>query len=143
MTKHTGKNNVKAFKIINPKTLYDSTSFGYSHIAEVTKFNRIIHISGQSGEDISGGLSTDFHSQVKQTFENIKLALVAVDCSIADIAVLKVLIVDHNTDKHQILIQESQRIWGSLPFPTCTLIPVPRLAISDMQIEIDATVYTL
>lgn len=143
MNKHAEKNNDMAFKIINPKTLYDPTPFAYSHIAEVTKFNRIIHISGQSGEDISGSLSTDFHTQVKQTFENIELALVAVDCSIADIAVLKVLIVDHNTDKHEILIQESQRIWGNLPFPTCTLIPVPCLAISDMQIEIDATVYAL
>ena len=143
MSKHSEKNNETAFNIINPKTLYDPTPFAYSHIAEVTKFNRIIHISGQSGEDISGSLSTDFHTQVKQTFENIELALVAVDCSIADIAVLKVLIVDHNTDKHEILIQESQRIWGNLPFPTCTLIPVPCLAISDMQIEIDATVYVL
>ena len=143
MSKHTEKNNSPAFKIINPKTLYDPTLFGYSHIAEVSKFNRIIHISGQSGEDISGNLSTDFHAQVKQTFENIKLALAAVNCSISDIAVLKVLIVDHNTEKHEILIKESHQVWGDIPFPTCTLIPVLCLALPDMQIEIDAIAYVL
>lgn len=143
MYNNTEKNNESAFRIINPNTLYDPTPFGYSHIAEVTKFNRIIHIAGQSGEDISGNLSSDFHTQVKQTFENIKLALASVHCSIADIAVLKVLIVNHNTEKHEILIQESHRIWGDIQFPTCTLIPVTCLAQPEMQIEIDATAYVL
>ena len=143
MRNHTEENNSTAFKLINPETLYNPKPFAYSHIAEVTHFNRIIHIAGQGGERTSGHMSKDFHTQVKQIFENIQLALAAVNCSIQDIAVLNVLIVDHNADKHEILIQESQRVWGKHAFPTCTLIPVPCLALPDMQIEINATVYAL
>lgn len=143
MSNIRAENKNTAFNILNPKTLYNPAPFAYSHIAEVTQFNRIIHIAGQGGADHTGKLSSDFHSQVKQTFENIQHALNAVHCSISDIAVLKVLIVDHNTEKHEILIQESHRVWANVPFPTCTLIPVPCLALPDMQIEIDATVYAL
>lgn len=143
MSKIRAQDKKMGVNLINPQTLYNPTPFAYSHIAEVTQFSRIIHIAGQSGEDSSGKLSSDFHVQLKQTFKNIQLALDEVDCSIADIAVLKVLIVGHNRQKHELLIQESHRIWANLAFPTCTFIPVACLALPDMQIEIDATAYAL
>lgn len=58
-----------------------------------------------------------------------------------DIAMLRILIVDHDQQKHQLLIREMNRIWKDKNFPTCTLIPVPCLAITDMMIEIEATAY--
>ncbi|NHB56481.1 RidA family protein [Acinetobacter shaoyimingii] len=131
------------FTLINPETLYDPSAFGYSHIVEVQNFNRIIHIAGQSGEDIQGHLSSDFTEQVQQTFKNLEHALHAVGGQFADIAVLKVLMVDHNTHKHDILIQHSQQYWSDSRFPVCTLIPVPCLAKPEMLIEIDATAYVL
>lgn len=132
-----------AFKIINPETLYDPKINGYSHVAEVTNFSRIIHIAGQGGEDIHGNLSTTFKDQVEQTLLNLNLALSAVNCIFSDIAVFKILVVEHNNVKHEILINQLYKIWPDLNFPACTLIPVPCLAKPEMLIEIDATAYVI
>lgn len=140
---NNSKRKNSAVKIINPENLYDPTSYGYSHIAEIKNFSRIIHIAGQSGEDINGNLSTHFQDQVHQTFLNIQHALCAVNCIFDDIAVFKILVVDHNSEKHDILIHHVQKIWPNHDFPTCTLIPVSFLAKPEMLIEIDATAYAL
>ena len=132
---------LKAFVIHNPKTLYNPQPFGYSHIAEVTHVQRILHISGQGGENSEGILSPHFTLQLEQAFHNIKLALAHVQATLQDIAVLRVLVVGHDAQKHQILIQHMQKYWNDVPFPACTLIPVPCLAIHDMLIEIEATAY--
>lgn len=131
----------KAFVLLNPKTLYNPQAFAYSHIAEVTQFQRILHISGQGGENQRGLLSTDFAVQARQAFQNIELALSHVHATLQDTAVLRILVVDHNPQKHQFLIQEMQKLWKDQPFPACTLIPVPCLALAGMLIEIEATAY--
>lgn len=132
----------EAFKIINPSTLYNPTPNAYSHVAVVQNFKNIIHVAGQGGEDTKGELSTDFQEQAIHVFDNIQHALTAADAEITDIAVLRVLIVDHSDEKHQILIKIMQHLWKNHPFPACTLIPVPRLALEHMLIEVEATAYT-
>ncbi|ONN51124.1 MULTISPECIES: RidA family protein [Acinetobacter] len=134
--------NKETFKIINPSTLYNPTPNAYSHVAVVQNFNNIIHVAGQGGEDSKGELSSSFQEQATQVFNNIQHALTAADAKISDIAVLRVLIVDHSDEKHQILIKIMQNLWKNHPFPACTLIPVPRLALERMLIEVEATAYT-
>lgn len=134
--------NKETFKIINPSTLYNPTPNAYSHVAIVQNFNNIIHVAGQGGEDSKGELSSNFQEQATQVFNNIQHALTAADAKISDIAVLRVLIVDHSDEKHQILIKIMQNLWKNHPFPACTLIPVPRLALKRMLIEVEATAYT-
>ncbi|MDK4791841.1 MULTISPECIES: RidA family protein [Acinetobacter] len=134
--------NKETFKIINPSTLYNPTPNAYSHVAVVQNFNNIIHVAGQGGEDSKGELSSNFQEQATQVFNNIQHALTAADAKISDIAVLRVLIVDHSDEKHQILIKIMQNLWKNHPFPACTLIPVPRLALKRMLIEVEATAYT-
>ena len=134
--------NKEAFRIINPSTLYNPTPNTYSHIAVVQNFENIIHIAGQGGEDSKGELSPNFEEQATQVFNNIQNALTAAEAKISDIAVLRVLIVDHSDEKHQILIKIMQNLWKNHPFPACTLIPVPRLALERMLIEVEATAYT-
>ena len=131
----------KAFVLLNPKTLYNPQAFAYSHIAEVTQFQRILHISGQGGENQRGHLSKDFAEQTHQAFENLTQALQHAHASVLDIVVLRILVVDHSPKKHQFLIQEIQKRWKQHDFPACTLIPVPCLALSGMLIEIEATAY--
>ena len=99
------------FELSNPKKLYNPRPFAYSHMAEVRHFSRILHISGQGGENQQGQLSQDFAQQVHQAFVNLQHALQAADASLLDIAVLRVLVVDHSTKKHQFLIQEMQQCW--------------------------------
>ncbi|MBR7773890.1 RidA family protein [Acinetobacter nosocomialis] len=134
--------NKETFRIINPSTLYNPTPNAYSHIAVVQNFKNIIHIAGQGGEDSKGELSSNFEEQATQVFNNIQNALTAAEAKISDIAVLRVLIVDHSDEKHQILIKIMQNLWKNHPFPACTLIPVPRLALERMLIEVEATAYT-
>lgn len=134
--------NKEAFKIINPSSLYNPTPNAYSHVAVVQNFKNIIHVAGQGGEDSNGKLSPLFQEQATQVFNNIQHALTAANAQISDIAVLRVLIVDHSDEKHQILIKIMQNLWKNHPFPACTLIPVPRLALERMLIEVEATAYT-
>ncbi|OTG64740.1 RidA family protein [Acinetobacter silvestris] len=132
-----------SFQVFNPKTLYNPRPFAYSHVAEVRHFLRVLHISGQGGENQRGQLSLDFAEQTHQAFLNLKNALESVDASLLDIAVLRILVVDHSSKKHQFLIQEMQQLWKDQDFPACTLIPVPCLAIQGMLIEIEATAYCM
>ena len=134
---------IKPFEMFNPNTLYNPNAFAYSHVAEVRHYLRILHISGQGGENQQGQLSKDFAQQVHQAFSNVQHVLDEVDASILDIAVLRILVVDHSPKKHQFLIQEMQQLWKDQPFPACTLIPVPCLALQGMLIEIEATAYCM
>ncbi|NUF14048.1 RidA family protein [Acinetobacter lactucae] len=132
----------ETFKIINPSTLYDPTPNGYSHVAVVESFKNIIHVAGQGGENSKGELSPSFEEQANQVFDNIQHALNAANAELSNIAVLRVLVVDHSVEKHQILIKIMHNLWKNHPFPACTLIPVPRLALEHMLIEVEATAYT-
>lgn len=132
----------ETFKIINPSTLYNPTSNAYSHVAVVKNFKNIIHVAGQGGENSQGELSQSFKEQANQAFDNIQYALKAANAELSNIAVLRVLVVDHSVEKHQILVKIMQTLWKNHPFPACTLIPVPRLALEHMLIEVEATAYT-
>ncbi|MDX8162749.1 RidA family protein [Acinetobacter pittii] len=132
----------ETFKIINPSTLYNPTPNAYSHVAVVENFKNIIHVAGQGGENSQGELSPSFEEQANQVFDNIQHALKAANAELSNIAVLRVLVVDHSVEKHQILIKIMQNLWKNHPFPACTLIPVPRLALEHMLIEVEATAYT-
>ncbi|EPF70062.1 RidA family protein [Acinetobacter rudis] len=143
MRSKTLSQNIQAFNLYNPSQLFNPKAFAFSHVAEVRHFNRTLHVSGQGGQNIHGQLSADFSTQLQQCFDNIQYILQDRAATLADIAVLKIYIVDHNTKKHQLLIEIMQQLWQGLEFPACTLIPVPCLALSGMQIEIEATAYTL
>lgn len=124
MNSQSSLSGIQAFNLINPNTLYNPRAFAYSHITEVKHFLRILYISGQDGENQQGQLSNDFAVQVHQAFQNMQLALAEVDAALLDIAVLRILVVDHSAKKHQSLIQEMQHLWKNHVFPACILIPM-------------------
>ncbi|WP_130803331.1 RidA family protein [Acinetobacter ihumii] len=129
-------------RFLNPSNLYNPQPFGYSHVVEVHNFRRIIHIAGQGGENAQGNLSRDFSRQVLQAFYNLKLALDSVNATLQDIAMLRILIVQHDEYKLRILIQMMRQLWLDQKFPACTLTPVSQLAIADMLFEVEATAYS-
>lgn len=128
-------------QLFSPNTLYNPEPSAYSHIAIVRNFRRIVHISGQGGENQQGLLCNDFAQQLQQAFANLQLALQAADAALPDIAALRILIAGHSPEKHQMLIQRMQDLWKNSAFPACTLIPVPCVALAGMQIEIEAAAY--
>ncbi|MFD2284550.1 RidA family protein [Pedobacter petrophilus] len=128
-----------SLEISNPAGIYDPRAHAYSHVATVTAADLLVFVAGQGGSKTDGVLSEDFRTQVKIVFENIETALAGKGLKMNHIAKLTTLVVDYDDQKHEILIEESTRIWPDLKFPVNTLIPVARLALAGMLIEIDAT----
>lgn len=122
----------------NPEGLYDPSENGYSHLGIVAPNSRLIYVAGQGGENVHGELPDDFHLQVRWALANLKTAVNAAGAELKDIAKLTVLIVDHSEERLRILTEELDAAWESDMKPTCTLIPVPRLALDGMLFEVDA-----
>lgn len=123
---------------VNPAGLYDPSANGYSHVAKVAAGTRLVYIAGQGGETETGELLPDFRLQVRQALRNLRVALAAAGAGVTDIAKLTVLIVDHSEERLHIFGEELTRALGEGQKPTCTLIPVPRLALDGMLFEIEA-----
>lgn len=127
-----------AFQLSNPAGLYDPSPNGYSHVAELQPQARLLYIAGQGGEDQQGTLSPVFAEQARQALANLATALQSRGAGFGHVFKLTLLIVDHDQEKLSTWVEAIDQAWGTLMKPVCTLIPVPRLALDGMQIEIDA-----
>ena len=127
-----------AFQLSNPEGLYDPSGNAYSHVAEVRADSRLLFIAGQGGEDSNGQLPPLFAEQARQALANLELALASKGASLAQVFKLTLLIVDHSETRLRQWVAEADRAWGPHMKPACTLIPVPRLALDGMLVEIEA-----
>ncbi len=125
-------------RLYNPAGLYDSSVNGYSHVGEVAAGTRLVFIAGQSGENEQGALEPDFQAQVARAFHNLRVAVEAAGSSMQHIVKLTVFIVDHSEAKLPVYGAELGKAFGQGPMPTCTLVPVPRLALDAMLFEVEA-----
>lgn len=127
-------------KFSNPESLFDPSPYGFSHVASVPADRKFVFVAGQGGEENKEGkLSADFRVQVQHSLRNIQIALQSEGLTLASVVKVTTLVVDHNNDKLQVIIEEFRKLWPDKQFPVNTLIPVPRLALDGMLIEIDAT----
>lgn len=124
---------------INPPRLYDPRPNGYSHVAIARAPARLIYLAGQGGENACGELPDSFDAQLDQAMANLRTALASAGAQLVDVVRLVVLVVDHSESRLALLSRALAGAWGDEPAPTCTLIPVPRLALDGMLIEIEAT----
>lgn len=124
---------------INPPGLYDPRPNGYSHVATAPAHARTVFVAGQGGENAAGKLSPDYGEQLRQAFTNLRIALAAAGANLHDVAKLTVLVVDHTEQRLALLSQTVRSVWPDGAAPACTLIPVPRLALDGMLIEVEAT----
>lgn len=127
-----------AFQLSNPDALYDPTTNGYSHLAQVNGGARLLFVAGQGGEDRNGTLSASFSEQARQALVNVQSALASQGAGLQNVFKLTLLIVDHSEEKLRAWVAEADRAWGDQMKPACTLIPVPRLALEGMHVEIEA-----
>lgn len=128
------RNRGRSFMLDNPDGLYDPSANAYSHIAVAPASGRLVFIAGQVGDTPKG----NFETQVRQILVNLQVAIEAAGGGMEAIAKLTVLIVDHDKDKHRVLIEEVERAFGPGPKPTCTIIPVPQMAFEGQLVEIEA-----
>ncbi|MDR2308422.1 MAG: RidA family protein [Paucimonas sp.] len=127
-----------AFTLSNPEGLYDPSANAYSHVAEVQAGSRLVYIAGQGGEDLAGHLSARFDEQARQALVNLKIALASRGASLQQVFKLTLLVVDHSEERLRQWVAQAERAWDGAMTPTCTLIPVPRLALDGMLVEVEA-----
>lgn len=126
----------------NPKTLFDPTPYAFSHSTSPSTNGKYVFISGQSGgQDLQHNLSKDFRTQVKYALSNLETVLKEYHLKPEDVLKITVLIVNHNEEKLAIWTEEMHKVWKNNEFPASTLIPVPRLALDNMLVEVDATAF--
>ncbi|OMQ08712.1 RidA family protein [[Flexibacter] sp. ATCC 35103] len=132
----------KAQTFKNPESLFDPTPYGFSHASSVAMPGEFVFISGQSGglgkEHI---LNSDFREQTQVALNNIVTVLDSYNLKPENIMKITILIVNHSPEKLKIWNEEIKKVWKNKPFPASTLIPVPKLAIDGMLIEVDATAF--
>lgn len=125
--------------IVNPPNLFDPTPNGYSTAVVVPAGARIAYISGQGGQDSTGGLSPDFATQVKQAYANLGAALEGIGATPDQVAKLTIYVVDHDMSKLGVLTETVKAMFGER-LPAQTLVPVPKLAVDPMLFEVEAIV---
>lgn len=127
-----------AFELFNPPGLYDPSGNGYSHGARVDTPARFVFLAGQGGENVHGVLPDSFAAQAAQALVNVRTALQAQGADFKDVFKLTLLIVDHSQQRLEEWVAAIDQAWGASMKPACTLIPVPRLALDGMLVEIEA-----
>lgn len=121
--------------ILNPETMFDPEPLGFSQVAIAPPGASTVYIAGQTG----GADKGLFAEQCRVAFGSIDTAMQAAGGSIANIAKLTVYIVDHDKTKHDALISEVRRAFGSRLAPTCTIVPLTSSGIVPNQlVEIEA-----
>lgn len=125
--------------IVNPSHLHDPTPNGYSTAVVAPAGARLAFISGQGGQDGTGGLSPDFSAQVNQAYANLSAVVAALGARLDQVVKLTVFVVDHDMAKLGTLTEAVTRTFGAR-LPTQTLVPVPKLAIDPMLFEVEAVV---
>ena len=124
---------------INPAGLYDPVPNGYSHVVAAPLQGRTVYASGQGGENLEGELSPAFSEQLDQALANMRTALEAAGATVNDVVRITLLVVDHTEARLAAWTGAVHRVWRDAPAPACTLIPVPRLALDGMLVEVQAT----
>ncbi|MEO0348464.1 MAG: Rid family hydrolase [Cyanobacteria bacterium P01_A01_bin.15] len=125
-------------QFINPSTLNDPSSYGFTQIVAIPVGTSLAYIAGQGGGTTDGrGYSDSFSDQVDQAFANLRTALAAVGAAPEDVVKITVLSVDHTDEKLRLISAARNSFWPNQK-PASTLIPVPRLASAGMLFEIDA-----
>ena len=131
--------NERKLTIVNPQNLNDPSPNGYSTAVITPGGARVAYISGQGGQDSTGGLSPDFAAQVKQAYANLRSALEGIGARPDQVAKLTVFVVDHDMSKLEVLTRNVKDMFGEA-LPAQTLVPVPKLAIDPMLFEVEAVV---
>lgn len=124
----------EAVRRINPPGL--SAPQGYAHVVVVER-GRTVYIAGQIPLDKDGQLvgAGDFGAQVRQTFQNLKVALSAAGLTFADVVSMNTYVTDMaQVDKYR---EISSEYVTSEP-PAATMVEVSALPEPQAMIEISA-----
>ena len=124
---------------LNPASLPDSTSIGYSQIS-IVESGRIAHVSGQVASKGNGEPAPDnIADQTRWVVENLAAALAALDAGTQDIVWLRIYVVDLN-DENMGASFPILLAWLNGANPSITGIGVTSLAGADLMLEVEMAV---
>ena len=124
---------------IQPPTLFQRTLGGhvlYNHVV-VTESQRLIFISGQLARNQVGEIvgPRDMGAQIKQVGENLRKALEAAGCTLADLVKTTTFVTDIDEFFRHVDLRHN---YLGLALPASTTVEVRRLAHPDLLVEIEA-----
>jgi enamine deaminase RidA (YjgF/YER057c/UK114 family) len=102
--------------------------------------SRIVHIAGQTGVDRDGQpVGATLAEQAAQSMRNLRTAVTAAGCTTADIAMLRIYVVDYDASSLDAIIGAAIEVFGEdFPVTASTLLGVATLFQPELLIEIDA-----
>lgn len=122
---------------INPKTLPDAPSMGYSQITTVTP-GRMIFISGQVAWTPGGAPTpSSLSEQAELAATNLGRALEAAGAGPENVVSARMFIVDYTPEKGEEAVPAIMKLFGG-HHSAFTAVGVTSLAAPDLQIEIEA-----
>jgi enamine deaminase RidA (YjgF/YER057c/UK114 family) len=129
--------NVPIHRFLNPSTMPPTR--GYTHVVETQGASRTIYLAGQLGMTADGkfaGAPGDFRAQAAQCFENIALALAAVDARIEHLVKVTNYFVD--IAHLPIFLEVRNRYVNTKAPPASTAVQIAKLAHDGALIEVEA-----
>jgi 2-iminobutanoate/2-iminopropanoate deaminase len=128
------------FEHINPDKTYNSLKTrGYTQVVAVTGATKLIFVSGQLPLDANGAVvaAGDIEEQTRAAFRNIEASLYSAGAELRHIVKLTTYVTD--ILNHPPLIRKVRAaVFAAHEPPASTMVEVPRFALPDIMIEIDA-----
>jgi 2-iminobutanoate/2-iminopropanoate deaminase len=123
-------------RFLNPPSL--PASRGYTQVVDVPPGHRLVYLSGQVPLDSTGALrgGSDFRSQAKQVFENLRSGLAAVGADFNDVVKLNFYVTD--VRNLPALREVRDRYVNVAAPPASTLVQVSGLFRDDVLLEVEA-----
>lgn len=123
---------------VNPPTLPDAPSFGYSQIT-VAEPGKMAFIAGQVALRPGGGRPPEgLEDQTRIAMQNLVHALEAVGGGVGNLVAMRIYIVDLQPDDTEALMKGAGAFLGDV-LPTMTVVGATGLAVAGLKIEIEAT----
>ena len=124
---------------IQPPTLFQRALSGrvlYNHVV-VAEAQRLIFISGQLARNKAGEIvgHGDMRAQIKQVGENLREALEAAGCTLADLVKTTTFVTNIDEFFRHVDVRHD---YLGVALPASTTVEVRRLAHPDLLVEIEA-----
>ncbi len=129
-----------ATKYIQPKKLFNSQPFGFSHVA-VSEGTKIINVAGQVAWDENQNIigKGDIRQQTIQALNNVKIALLSAGADTDDISSMRIYIVQYKPEYGRYVSEALKEFFPPESSPASTWIGVSALGIPDFLVEIEVT----
>lgn len=134
-----GMVHAEGLERINPSTIVDTSSWGFTQVVVAPSNVKTVYISGQFSGDAEGNvLGKTVGKQAEIAFTYLRKAIEASGGKPEHVVKIQVFVAGHGEDKLHAISDQVSKLFGK-HLPASTLIPVDRLALDGMLFEIDAT----